>query len=65
MITPVEVLVMVKPWVAEQKGLDSASFRATKIRSDMTGKAVLLILKDGRRVWVPWAAVLSMEETKP
>ena len=58
-----EVLVQVKPSWVERKQLHSASFRAEKIRS--TEKAVCLKLKDGREVWVPWAAVTCMEEVKP
>ena len=57
-----EVLVLVKPWIADKKNLHSASFRAEKIRQ--TQKAVLLKLKDGREQWFPWSTVKSMEWAK-
>lgn len=54
-----EVLVQVKPWVAEKNGLHGTSFRAKRIRR--TEKAVLLRLKDGEEIWVPWSAVTRMD----
>lgn len=54
-------LVQVKNWVADQKGLDSTSFRARVVKD--SGKAVLLRLRDGKEIWVPWSAVTSMEKS--
>jgi len=54
-----EVLVLVKPWIADKKNIHSTSFRAEKVRQ--TEKAVLLKLKDDREEWFPWSAVESME----
>lgn len=57
-----EVLVEVKPWVAERNKLHSVSFRAKRVHR--TDKAVLLRLMDGREIWVPWASVERMEWAK-
>jgi len=54
------VLVSVKNWIRDQKNLTSSSFRATIVRQ--TEKAVMLRLKDGQEIWVPWSAVTSMED---
>lgn len=57
---PATRLIEVAQWVADKHALKSRSFRATVMYS--TDRAVLVELRDKKQIWVPWRAVVKMED---